>query len=205
MADPAELITEATTKIKPTHETWMSIEQAAKKVGGLIAAHTQNTGEVFERAVILPPGGHFLALMTRDFTGIKNITDILYMGATRDARDPTGFSYGQMPARKDVEGRKLLLFGDASCTGRLMMRAKEILLEDDAEFVRTALLHFRSSLAVDGFEPDFYAEPAGNVITYPWGKSGENGVRAGIAIANAAEIAAVQAGQPLHAPPEGFL
>ena len=152
-------------------ENWQSVNELAFNLADQIEKHCIETGEQFDRIILIPRGSYAPGNIISRRLGF-GAQHILHMCMTSredgDIDQIKDFIYGQMPLPKEVEGLDHLIIEEVAHTGTTLKHATELLELAGAGLVRTAALHLKRKQSC--FIPDFYANETESWIVYPWEK-----------------------------------
>jgi hypoxanthine phosphoribosyltransferase len=173
-------------------ENWQSVNELAFVLADKIEGHCLETGEQFDKMVLIPRGSYPPANIISRRLGF-NANHLLHMCMTSYADgeiERSGkFIYGQMPKPEEVDGFDLLVIEEVCDTGETLQHASDLLELAGAGLVRTAALHYKPTRSTTGFKPDWYANETDAWIVYPWEKDERIGKKSTVRRPNADDLA----------------
>lgn len=153
------------------HETWDSIYRKSVRLAELIKADCQKTSQDFDAMVVVPRGAYYPANIASRELGFGAV-DLLHAsigsykaGSTRRSQK---FAVGQMPASRQVRGKKLLVIEEVCDQGYTLQYLVDYLMHLGAKSVQTGVLHYKPKHTKTGFIPDWYVSKTDKWIVYPW-------------------------------------
>lgn len=153
------------------YEKDYDIVDLSLKLAEKIVKHSTETGERFDKMVIIPRGGYGPANTVARVFGFT-ATEILHMGITHyDGGSIEGsgkFKYGQMPTQDEIEGQNLLVVDETCDTGLTLNHTHQLLKLAGAGLVRTGVLHYKPHRSKTGFTPDWWVIETDAWVVYPW-------------------------------------
>ncbi len=110
-------------------------------------------------------GGLLIVRLLSDFLDVSQIftIGINYYHDIRKAHSKPRIL--QLPPKKFIEGREVLLIDDIADSGRSLSMAFDLLNSYGAVDVKTAVIHYKPWSML---EPDFYVEETERWVIYPW-------------------------------------
>ena len=159
-------------------ETWESVYEQSLKLAQKIENHCRNTGEQFDKMLVVPRGGYYPAnIISRELN--FGATDILHASlssyALAGASKRQQFQYGQMPSVAQVHGHNILIIEEVCDTGHTLNELVKFLRKSGAGIVRTGALCYKPSRSETGYEPDWYIFETDKWVVYPWEVNEANG------------------------------
>lgn len=131
----------------------------------------QNSGLNFDAILVIPRGSYYpVNIISRDlnFTAERLIHACVTSYVAGTASRKTEFQMGQMPDRKYIDGKNILIIDEICDTGETLNFISEWLRKNGAKSIKTAVLHLKPSANTTGFKPDWYVEEIDKWIIYPW-------------------------------------
>jgi uncharacterized protein len=160
-----------------------SVRDLATSLADRIEQHCADTGEQFDKIIVIPRGSYDPAnIMVRRF-GFTAV-DLIHMcmSSYKDGQMKRNgvFEYGQMPTPEEVDGLDLLIIEEVCDTGETLKHATELLALANAGLIRTATLHYKPTKSTTGFVPDWYGIKTDAWIVYPWEKDEKVGASSAV-------------------------
>lgn len=150
-----------------THLSW----QEAYDLTCQLSQKIRESGEEFDTILVIPRGSYYpVNIIARDFgfTAERLIHACITSYQMGTAKRNTGFKTGQMPSKKDVEGKRILIIDEMCDTGETLKFISDWLGKNGAKSVKTGVLHLKPSASTTDFKPDWYVNKTDKWIVYPW-------------------------------------
>ncbi len=164
-------------------ETWESIYKKTLELAAKILDHCEETGEVFDNLIAIPRGSYYPINIVARELGCSGV-DILHasiasykIGAGGRGE---GFIIGQMPTKKQLNGKNLLIIEEVCDTGHTLAYLNDRFKKAGAKLVRTGVLHYKPERSQTGFVPNWWVRQTDNWVVYPWEINEFNGRQADV-------------------------
>lgn len=153
------------------HLSWDDVYGMTLELAQTIEAHCVQTGEQFDRMLVVPRGSYYPAnIVSRElnFGAVDIIHACLSTYDDGETERRGDFRYGQMPTPEEVKGKNLLIIEEVCDSGNTLHHLKGLLEFAGAGLIRTGVLHYKPSRNETPFEPDWFVEETDQWIVYPW-------------------------------------
>lgn len=150
-------------------ETWESIERLTLDLAAKIKTRYPEPRQQFDGLVVVPRGSYYpVNIIARQFG--YNSTELLHACLSSYAvpGERQQFTLGQMPQVELIKGKRLVIIEEVCDTGHTLRFLKDWLIEQGADSVHSAVLHYKPGLSQTDFEPDWYVVKTDKWIVYPW-------------------------------------
>jgi uncharacterized protein len=157
------------------------VEEMSQQLGAQIASYYQETGTQVDALVAIPRGSYGpMNVVSRLFKAKADRILHACISSYQDAGVEEGdhFTYGQMPSRKQVKGKNLLVIEEVCDSGETLTRLVDYLYRKGATDVKVGVLHYKPTKSKTGFRPDWFVEETDKWIEYPWEANEHNSVDA---------------------------
>jgi hypoxanthine phosphoribosyltransferase len=133
-----------------------------------VAKKILESGEDFDLIVALAKGSWPMSRSFIDFLGKNDLASLgvrFYSGINETFDEPIVYQDLPFEVKKDLKGKKVLVFDDVADSGKSLSFAIDYLTESGASIVKTATIYSkpRTSLV-----PDFYGEETDAWIIFPF-------------------------------------
>jgi hypoxanthine phosphoribosyltransferase len=165
-------------------ETWESMDQKTYELADLIAKRCEQDDLSFDYMVVIPKGGYHLGSLLPEMLGFRN-NQLLhtsvqtYIEGTQ--RRSGEYELGQMPSRKELAEKDLLVVDDVWDSGKTLDFVKKYLLSHGAKSAKIAVVYYKPKKSLVAGEPDFYVAETDKWVAHPWETTRDNGPKHNVA------------------------
>lgn len=149
---------------------WEEANQLTRHLADVILGHSLQTGERFDRMLVLPRGGYHPANLLSRLFKFRAHQLVHACLTSYDASEMVGGKMleGQLPEMDDLSGKHVLVVEEVCDSGRTLTHIANHLQLAGAGLVRVAVLHYKPEKSTTGFVPDMWGEVYNGWIDYPW-------------------------------------
>lgn len=131
----------------------------------------QESGQKFDAILVIPRGSYYpVNIIARDlgFTAERLIHASVTSYIVGTSVRKTEFTTGQMPSKKDIMGKRILIIDEMCDTGETLNYITNWLNDRGAESIKTGVLHFKPGANKTSYQPNWYVNETDKWIVYPW-------------------------------------